>query len=278
MARPNQQGLSYFSFDVDFFEDIKVRRIKKDCGASSISILFCLLCNIYRDNGYYIGWNEDMAFVIAETVGVTEGAVLEVIKKAVQVGFFDKEKYDSFGILTSKGIQRRYEYVVKSAKLKREPFLKKYNLLESSEEIEESSEYFTKSSEEIDKNSEESTQRKGNKKKERERRKEKKEIPPPENPIFKKIEYSALKPLSEIKDEILNDIQYLEIIAMNNHLGSVDKSKEWIELFHKQLQNEGVMRKSLQDFKSHFGRWLPIKLQQENGKEQKKTGPTVAKF
>ncbi|MCS2285181.1 DUF4373 domain-containing protein [Bacteroides fragilis] len=46
MARPTKQGIEYFSLDVDFFSDIKVRRISKACGPASTSILICLLCNI----------------------------------------------------------------------------------------------------------------------------------------------------------------------------------------------------------------------------------------
>ena len=107
-----------------------------------------------------------------------------------------------------------------------------------------------------------------------EREREKENNPPLD------FEDKTLKPLSECKNEILQDIQYLEIIAMNNHLGSsIEKSKEWVILFFKQLQNEGITRKSIQDFKSHFGRWLPIKLQQTNEKELgKQTTPTRSKF
>ncbi|WP_300878000.1 DUF4373 domain-containing protein, partial [uncultured Bacteroides sp.] len=66
------------------------------------------LCNIYKNNGYYILWDEDLPFVIADTVGVSEGAVKEVIIKSLQVGFFDNSLYDKFHILTSFGIQKRF--------------------------------------------------------------------------------------------------------------------------------------------------------------------------
>lgn len=115
MARPTKQGLDYFSFDCDFFTDIKIRKIARACGTASTSILICLLCNIYKDKGYYILWDEDLPFVIADSVGVTEGAVKEVILKAIQVDFFDSEKYEQFKILTSTGIQKRF----RSSTLKR---------------------------------------------------------------------------------------------------------------------------------------------------------------
>jgi len=112
MARPLKQGIDYFPFDVGFFNDVKVRKISRACGASSTSILICLLCNIYKDNGYYIVWDEDLPFVIADTVGVSEGSVKEVLLKALQVGFFDKDIYEKYKILTSHGIQKRFKSAV----------------------------------------------------------------------------------------------------------------------------------------------------------------------
>ncbi|ERT60787.1 replication initiation and membrane attachment protein, DnaB/DnaD family [Megasphaera vaginalis (ex Srinivasan et al. 2021)] len=49
-----------------------------------------------------------MPFLISDEVGVTEGAVLETINKAVKVGFFDTRLYEEKQVLTSAGIQRRF--------------------------------------------------------------------------------------------------------------------------------------------------------------------------
>lgn len=107
-GRPTKQGIDYFPMDVGFFTDVKIRKISRACGSQSTSILICLLCNIYKDEGYYILWDEDLPFVIADTVGVSEGAVKEVFIKSLQVGFFDQELYEKYKILTSSGIQKRF--------------------------------------------------------------------------------------------------------------------------------------------------------------------------
>ena len=107
-GRPIKQGIDYFPLNTDFFQDVKVRKIMRACGPNAVSVLICLLCNIYRDNGYYILWDEDLPFFIADEVGVTEGCVKEILLKAVQVGFFDVEKYAAHRILTSSGIQKRF--------------------------------------------------------------------------------------------------------------------------------------------------------------------------
>ena len=107
-GRPTKQGIDYFPMDVGFFTDVKIRKISRACGSQSTSILICLLCNIYKDEGYYILWDKDLPFVIADTVGVSEGAVKEVLIKSLQVGFFDQELYEKYKILTSSGIQKRF--------------------------------------------------------------------------------------------------------------------------------------------------------------------------
>ncbi|XOD69323.1 MAG: Lin1244/Lin1753 domain-containing protein [Flavobacteriales bacterium AspAUS03] len=33
------------------------------CGANSISVLLYLLCNIYREQRYYIGWHEKLVLI-----------------------------------------------------------------------------------------------------------------------------------------------------------------------------------------------------------------------
>ncbi|MDC0826078.1 Lin1244/Lin1753 domain-containing protein [Lactococcus petauri] len=116
MARPLKQGLDYFPLDVNFLKDIKVRKIKRACGPATVEVLLCLLGNIYRDTGYYFGWDEDTMFLVADEVGAKEGLVEEIVNKAVQVGFFDKDKFEKYKILTSKGIQNRYREAAKKRK------------------------------------------------------------------------------------------------------------------------------------------------------------------
>ena len=51
--------------------------------------------------------------------------------------------------------------------------------------------------------------------------------------------------------------------------------KKYIGLFYKKLQNEGVAEKSINDFKSHFARWLSLELKKQ--KRMKKIGALIPK-
>ena len=126
MARPLKNGLDYYPLNVDFFSDIKVRRLIKAGGPQSISILIALLGNIYRGEGYYMRWDNDLTFLISDLVGVTEGAVMETVNKAVHIGFFHAGLFETYKILTSKGIQARY---LEAVSRRRQVFLNKNYLL-----------------------------------------------------------------------------------------------------------------------------------------------------
>ena len=110
MARPQKAGLLYFPLDVDVFEDPKVEKITSLFGPVGDGILMRLLCRIYRE-GYCTAFDEDVARTIARKVGDRElyTTVVGVVDKLIQVGFFDEGMYRQYGILTSRGIQKRYE-------------------------------------------------------------------------------------------------------------------------------------------------------------------------
>ena len=116
MARPYKQGVDYYSLDVDFLKDIKYRKIRRSCGSQTCEILLCLLGYIYGDMGYFLRWDEDSAFLVADDVGAKEGLVEEVVSKSIQVGFFNREKYEKYQILTSNGIQKRYKLITRKRK------------------------------------------------------------------------------------------------------------------------------------------------------------------
>ena len=108
MGRKQKSGIDYFYFDCDFFDNRKVRKIMKGCGVQSVAILSCLLCNIYKQ-GYYTLWEMDEStFDIADKIGVSDGAVGELVKKAIEADFFSKKLYEKYGILTSEAVQEIY--------------------------------------------------------------------------------------------------------------------------------------------------------------------------
>lgn len=155
MARPNKEGLDYFPFDTNLFQDIRIRKLIKYQSGKAVTVYALLLCIIYKD-GYYMRWDKELPFIISEQTGFEEAYVLEVINSCLKLGLFSNELYTSDGILTSRGIQERYKKICDLCRRKSE--ISEFSLI-SSEEI-------PISSEEKPINSAKSTQRKGNKNKE----------------------------------------------------------------------------------------------------------------
>lgn len=108
MARPRKDGLDYFPVDVNILSDIKTKKLIRGYGTETITILIYLLSAIYRDNGYYLQYDDDLNFIIADEFNFEENFVEKVILKMVEVDFFNKEMFEQHKILTSAGIQKRY--------------------------------------------------------------------------------------------------------------------------------------------------------------------------
>lgn len=117
MARPKKVGLEYFPFDVDFFHDIKIRKLIKFQGGKAISVYALLLCIIYKQ-GYYMRWDKELPFIVSELTGFEEVYIQEVIKNCLSLGLFDLRMFENHKVLTSKGIQERYIEICQKVKRK----------------------------------------------------------------------------------------------------------------------------------------------------------------
>jgi hypothetical protein len=86
-----------------------------------------LLCEIYKDKGYYIDYNEDLVFDIADFFALEDKVVIKIIESCVKIDLFNEELFKN-NILTSRGIQKRF------LKIKERTLatIEKYNVLDIS--------------------------------------------------------------------------------------------------------------------------------------------------
>lgn len=110
MARPLAKAIDYFPFDVHFFEDPKLRLIKGEFGLKGVITTIYLLCEVYGGEGYYVKFGDEERFLLADKIGgeVSPNFISEVLGGCLRRGIFDRAVYEMSGVLTSKGIQRRY--------------------------------------------------------------------------------------------------------------------------------------------------------------------------
>lgn len=110
MARPIKDSLSYFPLDTDFFSDRKIKRLLKTFGGKGTTIFIFLLCEAYRNNGYFVQYDDDYPEDISSALGegFNSNLVSDVTEFCLDCGLFDRHLFSTFGILTSGAIQRRY--------------------------------------------------------------------------------------------------------------------------------------------------------------------------
>lgn len=114
MARTIENGLNYFPKDTDFYSDRKIRRLLKSYGFEGVVIYDYLLCEIYKEEGYFMKWDNEIAFDISDSLHLTsEKSILEIVKFCINNDLFDKKIFDEKGVLTSRGIQKRFNSIVK---------------------------------------------------------------------------------------------------------------------------------------------------------------------
>ena len=115
MARPRKEGLDYFPIDVDIFEDLEVEYAK--FGADGFTIYMYLLTRVYK-RGYYLEVDEDFLLVMAARLRMSEQKVMQVLNYLLKRSLFDNTLFQSVKVLTSAGIQERFQLAVKSRALK----------------------------------------------------------------------------------------------------------------------------------------------------------------
>lgn len=107
MARPTKIGLDYFPLDVDMDQDDKIFYIETKYGPTGFAVIIKLFMRIYK-NGYYCNWGEKEQLMFSRKVNVDINTLSDIINDCINEGLFDKNVYEKYGVLTSKGIQNRF--------------------------------------------------------------------------------------------------------------------------------------------------------------------------
>ena len=113
MPRPKSSGIDYFPFDVDFFSDKKIKILKSRYGADGIAVYLYILCQVYRE-GYFTRVDEDFKFMISDDLHMASDKVEQVMTFLFGRSMFNEQLLKSDAIITSTGIQKRWQEAVKT--------------------------------------------------------------------------------------------------------------------------------------------------------------------
>ena len=141
MARISKSGLDYFPLDVNFLQDRKVRRISSRHHAAGIAALTSLFCLIYKEKGYYVPWNQDTLFDVAQEACCEEAEMQAIIDDCLAGGLFDPHIYKVYSVLTSQVIQEQYHKIITDSRRKYKLPLEHFWLITDGETEQQKDEY-----------------------------------------------------------------------------------------------------------------------------------------
>lgn len=118
MSRPLKKGLTYFPFDVDIFQDGKIRRLRSRYGNDGIIAYIYLLCSVYSSEGYYLNYDDDFLELMADDLKMSVNNIGQILNYLLSRSLFDNTLFQSVKVLSSTGIQRRYQEAIKNKALK----------------------------------------------------------------------------------------------------------------------------------------------------------------
>lgn len=241
MARPLKNAIDYFPMDVDFFVDPKIIMIEDKYKAKGIAIVTGLLCMVYR-NGYFLPFNDSMSYVVAKRVGceVNGALVMEVVRALIKNDFFDEGVFNRCQVLTSRGIQKRWERIIHDCKRKA--------VIDHSHRINSITEELPP--EETKAKPELMRQRRGEEKKVNERKDDDGGSSAPASGIFE-----SKKSLEELASTLSGDDRWIEQVCMKT-----SKSREdivaLIGTFKLHCETIKTGPKTETDFARHFLNWV----------------------
>lgn len=93
--------------DANWYNDLKVRKLKKLMGGGALGVLMVLYAKI-QEEGYCIGWDDDQLFYLSDDSGQEIDYTRRVVEECVEVGLFDRKLFQDYGILTSRRIQLNF--------------------------------------------------------------------------------------------------------------------------------------------------------------------------
>ena len=123
MARPVKDGLGYFPKDTGFYADRKIRMLMARFGSDGAVLYDYILCEVYREHGYYLCVDDDFVDVAAADLHISAekiGLILDYLLRKSLLTEIRREDADTVDtlrigvkVLTSHGIQKRFQAAVK---------------------------------------------------------------------------------------------------------------------------------------------------------------------
>ena len=110
-GRPPKKRVDSSTWSVEMFEnEPKIDKLLDAQGWVGFGVYFYLCQRAYGTDGYFYRWSFDDCATIARKMGggISAEKIRDVTEDCLLIGLFEKKLFEQFGVLTSRGIQKRY--------------------------------------------------------------------------------------------------------------------------------------------------------------------------
>jgi hypothetical protein len=114
MGRPTKQGIDFFPMDCDPDGSLEMFIIEN--GAEGFGLLVMLWQMIYKGDGYFIKYDDDLLLRLKKDSLSAMEKVVSVVQNAIKRGIYSEDLFKKYEILTSHGIQKRYFPIARKKK------------------------------------------------------------------------------------------------------------------------------------------------------------------
>lgn len=108
-----KKGLFFFYFDVNFFGDKNIKILRARYGSDGIVLYIYILCEVYKDNGYYMQVDDDFIYTASSDLNMSSEKIGQMLNFLLKRSLLDSKLFQSDKVLTSTGIQKHYQDAVK---------------------------------------------------------------------------------------------------------------------------------------------------------------------
>ena len=96
--------------------DSKIKILKAKFGADGIAVYLYILCEIYRDKGYYVECDEDFVLVMSDYFRFSENKTMQILEYLFSRSLLVRSILsESVTVITAKSVQRRYQAAKKAS-------------------------------------------------------------------------------------------------------------------------------------------------------------------
>lgn len=135
MAKPKSEGFPYCQQDTDTFHDPKIRTLISRFGCDGYAVWDYIKQAAYRENGYYVEWNEERQELTAADLYITAEKTGLIVAYLLKRSLLVSKSFNGITVLTSHGIQKRFQEMAKSSKREFYHFKKEVWILSEEETL-----------------------------------------------------------------------------------------------------------------------------------------------